>query len=278
MRSPMVRMLVPVLVSLLGLSSVLGSITSPRETRTRPDEPLQLISFQVKAANPEVARQVAEAAERARKKLALLWLGQELPPWTTPCPIRVKLSTNGSGGATTFIFENGRVLSQEMNIEGTLERILNSVLPHEVMHTILAHHFGMPVPRWADEGIGVFCEDELEQNRHDQLTGQILNTPGRAIPLSRLFRIPQYPPDVMVMYAEGYSVAKFLVQREGRQTFLNFVRKGRSLGWDKAACECYGFADVEKLEQAWLNWIKEWRKKKDDQERPAEKTNPPGMP
>ena len=34
----------------------------------------------------------------------------------------------------------------------TARRILDSVLPHEITHTIFATHFGQPLPRWADEG------------------------------------------------------------------------------------------------------------------------------
>ena len=44
------------------------------------------------------------------------------------------------------------VSSQRMEIRGEAKQLLNSVLPHEVTHTVLAHHFGRAVPRWADEG------------------------------------------------------------------------------------------------------------------------------
>ncbi len=33
-----------------------------------------------------------------------------------------------------------------MEVIGTPERILDSVLPHEVTHTILATYFGRPLP------------------------------------------------------------------------------------------------------------------------------------
>ena len=99
-------------------------------------------------------------------------------------------------------------------IQGSLDRLLASVLPHEVTHTVFAYYFRQPVPRWADEGGAVLSEDDIERNRHDQLVRQILNTPGRAIPLRRLFAMTKYPPDVMVLYAEGYSVS---ISRGGQQ-------------------------------------------------------------
>src|SRR5262249_56886909 len=100
------------------------------------------------------------------------------------------------------------------------------VLPHEVTHTVLAHSFRPPVPRWADEGGSVLSEDDQERQRHDMLVRQILNTPGRAIPLRRLFALTQYPRDVMVLYAEGYSVTNFLVSRSSRPPFLTFLAHG----------------------------------------------------
>src|SRR5207249_5247071 len=140
-----------------------------------------------------------------------LWLGREMPQWPEPCPLRVTVTPGGSGGATSFAFDRGQVLGQNMHIEGTLERLLASVLPHEVTHTVFAYHFRQPVPRWADEGGAVLSEDDQERERHDKLCRQILNTPGRKIPLRRLFALHDYPGDVMALYAEGFSVANFLV-------------------------------------------------------------------
>jgi hypothetical protein len=72
-----------------------------------------------------------------------------------------------------------------------------------------------------------------------------------------------YPRDVMVLWAEGFSVTRFLVGRKDRKTFLAFVRQGMKDGWDKAAEAHYGFADVEALENAWLADL---RKRRDTEE------------
>jgi hypothetical protein len=192
-------------------------------------------NFHVEAATPEIARQVGQYAEHYRKEKAIQWLGQEMPQWGEPCPLRVTVTLNSSG-ATTFAFHQGQIVSQRMHVEGTLDRLLASVLPHEITHTVFAHRFRCPVPRWADEGGSVLSEDDAERARHDQLVRQILNTSGRAIPLRRLFALRDYPGDVMALYAEGYSVANFLVAQSNRGTFLNFVAQGMSAeGWDRAA-------------------------------------------
>ena len=74
-------------------------------------------------------------------KRPLQWLGQEMPQWPQPCPLRVTVTMNPAGGATSFIYDQGQVLGQDMHIEGSLERLLNSVLPHEVTHTVFAFRY-----------------------------------------------------------------------------------------------------------------------------------------
>ncbi len=76
--------------------------------------------------------------------------------------------------------------------------------------------------------------------------------PVRTIPLKRLLALKNYPPDVMVLFAEGYGLTRFLVARRDHQTFLRFVRTGMDKGWDKAVKEHYGLAGVEELEAVWL--------------------------
>lgn len=209
-------------------------------------------NFVVDAPTAQIAQQVGQAAEHYRKEKAQLWLGHDMPPWPEACPLKVKVTMGGAGGATSFAFDRGRVLGQQMNIEGSLDRLLASVLPHEVTHTVFAQYFRTPVPRWADEGGAVLSEDDIEKERHDKLVRQILNTPGRAMPLRRLFGLRDYPGDVMVLYAEGFSVTQFLVERSSRPTFLAFVANGMHEGWDHAVRTHYRYNSVEELEQAWL--------------------------
>lgn len=216
-------------------------------------------NFLVEAPNAQVAQQVGQAAEHYRKEKALEWLGQEMPPWPEPCPLRVKVTMGGAGGATSFYFDRGRVLGQHMTVEGSLDRILASVLPHEVTHTVFAAYFRCAVPRWADEGGSVLSEDDTERTKHDQLVRQILNA-GRAIPLRRLFALTNYPSDVMTLYAQGFSVAHFLVGASSRPAFLAFVAHGMRHGWDNALQAHYSYRSVEELEQAWLLHLRNTRR------------------
>ena len=120
-------------------------------------------NFDVSAPTPEIAQQIGQYAEYYRKQKAMLWLGQEMPQWPEPIPLRVTILRNGSSGATEFGFDRGYILSQRMHIEGPLDRLTASVLPHEVTHTVFAYYFRQPLPRWADEGGAVLSEDDIER-------------------------------------------------------------------------------------------------------------------
>src|SRR5258708_36067887 len=90
----------------------------------------------------------------------------------------------GAGGATTFSFfpnaqGSAEVCNWDMQIQGSLERILDSVLPHEVSHTIFACHFRRPLPRWADEGAATLAEHESERSRQEQTLKQGIRTQRR---------------------------------------------------------------------------------------------------
>ena len=218
-------------------------------------------NFVVTAPTQDIANQVAQYAEKYRKEKAVLWLGKEMSQWREPCPIKVTITDGGAGGATSFNFDRGQLLGQTMHVEGPKDRILNSVLPHEITHTIFAYYFRRPVQRWCDEGGAVTSEDEKELRFHDELCRKILNTPGRAIPLSRLFALESYPQDVMALYTEGYCVVNFLLVKDpDRQKFLKFMGTGMDQGWDSAS-RYYGYNSVNELEQAWFQHMKDTKGK-----------------
>lgn len=217
-------------------------------------------NFVVSAPTSQIADSVARCAETWRKDLAVLWLGQELPNWNQPCPISVKVGQIGAGGSTTFTFDQGEVFGWNMKVQGTLERILDSVIPHEVNHTIFATHFRRPLPRWADEGAATLVEHESERSRQTELLNQVIRT-RRRIPLINLLEIREYPSDmqqVLTLYAEGYSLADYLVRQkgeQGRSVFLQFLEDAHRQGWEKAFAKHYDLTDLRNLEKQWTDWV-----------------------
>ena len=232
------------------LSLILTVMTTAGATYRTPN-------FIVTAPTAEIAKQCGETAEHFREELAMKWLGKKMPRWYKPCTLSVKVGQIGAGGATTFAFDRGEVFGWRMNVQGTLERILDSVIPHEVSHTVLACHFRRPLPRWADEGAATLVEHESEQRRQRLLLEQVWDS-SRRIPLRRLLAIKEYPKDmqdVLTLYAEGYSLADFLVQAGGRTRFLEFLEAAHQIGWDRAIKQFYNLDDINTLETRWNGWI-----------------------
>jgi hypothetical protein len=215
-------------------------------------------NFVVDAPSPELAEQIGKAAEKYRKDLAMEWLGKELPRWSKPCPIKARLDP-GAGGATSFVFDRGEVFGWRMDIQGTPERILDSVLPHEITHTIFACHFRQPLPRWADEGACTTVEHVSEISKQEKMLIEFLQT-RRGIPFSQMFRMKEYPQDVLPLYAQGHSLAHFLISQQGKHEFLNFISDGLTDGnWERAVAQKYGYHDLVVLQDSWLDWVKSGR-------------------
>ncbi len=225
-------------------------------SNTAEQEPYRSTNFTVYAATPDIAERVGKEAEHWRKELSIVWLGKEMPSWYRPCPIKVSVTNQGAGGMTTFSFDRGEVFGWNMQVQGTMDRILDSVIPHEVTHTILACHFRRPLPRWADEGACTLIEHDSEKLRQLKLLDEVMQS-GKRIPLRQLFSMTEYPKDmnnVMKLYAEGYSVADFLVQQGGPRKFLAFMDQAHQQDWDTALKTHYQVNSIEDLEKQWSGW------------------------
>jgi len=143
-----------------------------------------------------------------------------------------------------------------MSLQGSRERVLDSVLPHEITHTIFATHFGRPLPRWADEGACTTVEHPSERAKQERLLYHHLKT-GRGIAFNRMFRMTEYPADILPLYSQGYSLARFLIAQGGRQRFVKYVGDGLdSNNWTGATKRHYGFKNLSELQLTWLDWVR----------------------
>jgi hypothetical protein len=215
-------------------------------------------NFIVETPDPAFAQQVAQAAEQYRRDLAVEWLGKPMPNWAQPCVLTVQTGPRlGAGGATTFIFERGEVFGWRMSIQGPADRVVDSVLPHEITHTIFACHFRQPLPRWADEGGATSVEHTSEKNKYRQALDQCLRS-GRGIAFNRMFAMMEYPSDYMSLYAQGYSLAEYLILAGGRQKYVAFLDDGiKTDDWSGAARRCYGLNDLGAVQTTWLAWVRQ---------------------
>lgn len=209
------------------------------------------------APTAELAREVGDTAERLRQELAVEWTGQALPNWSRPCPISAKVSPQlGAGGATSFVFHHGEVFDWNMNVQGSRERVLDSVLPHEITHTIFASHFRQPLPRWADEGACTTVEHDSERDKQQRMLIDFLKT-GRGISFNHMFAMREYPPDILPLYAQGYSLARYLIDQGGKRKFMEYVGQGlKTDDWPAATEQFYAVRSLGQLQDRWLDWVR----------------------
>ena len=221
-------------------------------------------NFIVNAPTAVSAQEFAETAEQCRKDLAVLWLGKTLPDWSAKCPIKIHVGNHlGAGGKTSFVFENGEVFDWDMEIQGSHERILDSVLPHEITHMVLASHFRQPIPRWLDEGMATSVEHKSEKANYRRMLLHFLQSDvQRCFPLNRLVAIKDYPDDPMPLYAQGLSLVEFLLE-SGRQfddkehcRLVRFTYSALQDGdWQAALQEHYGMQNLGELQLSWVAWV-----------------------
>ena len=214
-------------------------------------------NFVVTAATRTLANRVSSAAEVHRRELAVRWLGHEMPRWSSPCRVLVRPDRPRAAGATTFSFRRGEVFGWQMTLQGPDDEVLESILPHELTHAILACRFRRPVPRWADEGAAVLAESPAERRRQRQAVRRLIET-GRQIPLEKLLAMSEYPTErrgMLSLYAQGVSLVSFLVERGGRARFLAFLDDAGRRDWDVAVRSHYGSVSIAALEREWSTWV-----------------------
>ena len=184
----------------------------------------------------------------------------------------------GAGGATSFLFETyehqyarpvgpkgdglfqakpaGRPFGWEMTIQGSRERVLDSVLPHEVTHTIFASHFGRPLPRWADEGACTTVEHASEKAKQHRYLYEFLKT-NRGIAFNQMFAMNEYPADILPLYSQGFSLARYFIQQGGKRKFMKYIEDGlNSNNWTESTKQHYGFESLSELQVTWLDWVR----------------------
>ena len=215
-------------------------------------------NFIVEAPTPDLADKIGKAAERYRHDLAVAWTGSAMPNWSRPCPIQAEVAPSlGAGGQTSFVFDRGEVFGWDMKIQGSEERVLDSVLPHEVTHTVFASFFRQGLPRWADEGACTTVEHSSERNKQQVMLVNFLRT-DHGIAFDKLFAMKEYPHDVLPLYSEGYSLSRFLIDQWGRKKFMEFLGEGmKNENWPVTVKKYYGFASLQALQDQWLDWVKQ---------------------
>jgi hypothetical protein len=135
----------------------------------------------------------------------------------------------------------------DLNSRHNLDEIFRHELAHVALHDAMD---GQPIPRWFNEGFAIFVSGEGSVVRLQTLwTATLADT---LLPLGKLESV--FPADATtasIAYAQAADVLRFLVRREDRHRFANFMaRLRRGQSFEQALQNAYG-TDLAMLEHEW---------------------------
>jgi hypothetical protein len=206
---------------------------------------------------------VAAVAEKTRRDMYRKWFGTDTVTWGAKCELILHPTANdyfsmtgvaaASPGHSRIESDAAgqRVISRRMDLRCDIPNLLETVLPHETTHIVLAGMFGKHVPRWADEGIAVLTEPpaKVEQHRRNLYKGQ---QEGLLFGVEELMKLEQYPQAhrIAAFYAQSVCLVEFMCELHGPVVFTTFVRDGLHQGYDSALRKHYGMT-MGDLQQRW---------------------------
>jgi len=205
---------------------------------------------------------IGDRAEFQRASIASYWTGSPLPNWSRPCVLKVINRDHAGGGQTKFDFKPsliGRtdVVNWRMQVEGrSVKVICDSVLPHEITHTINACIFRAPLHRWYDEGIASYCETDFERGK---LYDVAKNGDWE---FSRILGLKEYPQDsqeMLTIYGVGLTTVEVLMNRGDQEDLIRCGHIAMASNWGKAISEVYG-ATLDEIEDE----VRDFREHKTD--------------
>ena len=148
-------------------------------------------------------------------------------------------------------------------IEKTIETylyekdFLENILPHEMGHLIFREFVGYKtqLPLWLDEGIACLQEKKHLQERLSISQGLVIS--GFFIPIRKLNEIKQSEMVMpIIFYAEAASIMDFLLEKYGKDKFIDFCRYLRDTkDWRQALLKVYGFEDLDQMNIAWVKFL-----------------------
>ena len=139
----------------------------------------------------------------------------------------------------------------------------HSLLPHELGHIIFREFVGTEnnAPLWLDEGVAMYQEKVKRFNLKTKLLQALEQR--KLTPLNKLSELNiNFVNDkeiVELYYAEALSVVDYLLNKFGRDNFVELCRRLKERKtFDQAINDAYRvFKNLEDLNKAWLRHIKE---------------------
>jgi hypothetical protein len=215
------------------------------------------------------AEAISYVCETLRTEYQQTWLEQtSAEAWSSQCEVvihptvssylaHVGRSGNNSSGCSTIKIERGEIVSRRIDIRADGTDMLQTALPHELIHVVLADAFvNRSLPRWADEGIAVLADPhEKQHGRHYDLHAALNSR--RTFRVAELVSLEDYPGEgrLGVFYSQSGSLVDYLVKIGTPGQFLRFVQEAGSKGYDSALRNMYDIDGVADLERRWLTSV-----------------------
>jgi hypothetical protein len=208
-------------------------------------------NFVVLAAEQQTADTVLARAESLRKKMALKWLGSELPAGEAQTIIIVQISRDGN--RSEFLAgPNSRTSVHALRLIGPEDEIFGTTIAHEIVHLVMQVAHEGKLPRWANEGVAMF-EDE---DRHGSATRAIVeqySTASSVADLEQVLAEKGFDGNLMA-YALSHYFTAFLLRDNDTRAFFGFAKASGENGWESAARQYYRMSSRQ-LQAAWLTWL-----------------------
>lgn len=243
----------------------------PTAAPAAPGEGWQVVegsSFRIlHRGRAELAAEVGQTAEAARKAMYERWAGVPATNWSPRCDVYLHSDgpayAKGTGkapahpGHSTVQIRAGRVVGRRIDLRLDEPTALDGALPAEVTQVVLADLFAdQPLPKWALVGMAALAESPECVARYQRAVPGLLQE-RKLFAVGPFLDQPNFPDPTAVtaFYAESVSLVAFLVELKGPKAFTTFLREAPRRGFRQALTSHYGFRDPAELQDRWVRHV-----------------------
>jgi hypothetical protein len=202
----------------------------------------------------EYATLVLAKAEEYRKKIALEWFGEELPPGIGRTTINVRYAPDRDSALTWAVDHPDRKL-HTVYLYTKDGNSTASTLAHEIAHVVLATQFPHPhrLPAWVEEGIASQYDDAERQRTRRSVMRYFARQ--EAWPsVESVLLADNIAAENTRSYAVAVSLTEMLLSKGGKRTLLDFGRAASREGVQPALARFYRLQEVAQLQTQWQDW------------------------
>ena len=202
------------------------------------------------------AEYILDFAEELRKEISIEWLDTELSAGEGRASITLHFQP-GEESALTWAKDRADRTLHDVYLRTTPERARQAVeemLPHEIVHVVLATNFADRLPVWIEEGIASRYDDYARMTIRQE-TIEWWSQTGNWPQLAELFSAKNLHANDTGGYAAAASLVEYLLTRGDKRTLLTFATDGQARGWNAALQTHYQIHDATRLQSQWQTWI-----------------------